>query len=750
MTDSTVTPPWDELSTRLGAHSRGEMQAQLIRYAEDLQALLDEHSSLAQSNNDLIESLNRLDQNRLTLELLINSSRDVHLATELDGVIIEANAAATTLFNGINLKGRLLDDLLPVEQRVSFAALRVQAGLGKELTHASTFILTDATSVQHVLHARAGLASGPTDGRPVLHWLMRDETDGPDVDIESNLSVMAFQNTSEGIMITDAEGEILSVNPAFTRITGYSAEEIVGQTPRLLQSGLHSPQFYQAFWHALLEDGFWQGEIINRRKNGEHFSEWLTVTSVCRSGDCIARFVAVFSDVTPLHNNEKRLNFIAYHDSLTSLANRARFLDQLGLSISLARRNNQSMTLLYIDLDGFKGINDSLGHKFGDLVLRQVAGRLSGAVRESDFVARLGGDEFVVIMPGMRDEVSRGIVAGKLIDALSQPMLFDQHNLIIGASIGSAVYPDDAEDDATLMRHADKAMYLAKQTGGNKHAVYRRENRTGEAPASEVMNARIEAALVNRQFDLHYQPCFDLVQEPPRLVGVEALLRWRQPEQDDMPPASLFAGAEQSGTVNRVGDWVLRTACAQVRDWQEHALPGLRLTVNIASQHLCEPNFVDRVQIALSESGLDAGSLELDIHERDAMSDIEGDQSRFKLLRSIGIRLAIGDLGTGNCNLQRLGSLQLSRLKVGVEFIGALHQRTELKSLCRAFLEIGAAFKLEVTAIGVETPAHLDILRQMGCRSAQGYLLGRPMPAAEFIAWASQLFAVADTTTGTP
>ena len=497
MTDSTVTPPWDELSTRLGAHSRGEMQAQLIRYAEDLQALLDEHSSLAQSNNDLIESLNRLDQNRLTLELLINSSRDVHLATELDGVIIEANAAATTLFNGINLKGRLLDDLLPVEQRVSFAALRVQAGLGKELTHASTFILTDATSVQHVLHARAGLASGPTDGRPVLHWLMRDETDGPDVDIESNLSVMAFQNTSEGIMITDAEGEILSVNPAFTRITGYSAEEIVGQTPRLLQSGLHSPQFYQAFWHALLEDGFWQGEIINRRKNGEHFSEWLTVTSVCRSGDCIARFVAVFSDVTPLHNNEKRLNFIAYHDSLTSLANRARFLDQLGLSISLARRNNQSMTLLYIDLDGFKGINDSLGHKFGDLVLRQVAGRLSGAVRESDFVARLGGDEFVVIMPGMRDEVSRGIVAGKLIDALSQPMLFDQHNLIIGASIGSAVYPDDAEDDATLMRHADKAMYLAKQTGGNKHAVYRRENRTGEAPASEVMNARIEAALVN-------------------------------------------------------------------------------------------------------------------------------------------------------------------------------------------------------------------------------------------------------------
>ncbi len=719
-----------------GPCAESPIQAQLLRYAEDLQTLLNEHANLANSNNELLDSLNRLDQERLTLELLIQSSRDAHLTTELDGVIIEANAAAASLFKVPVLRGCLLDDLMPAEARVSFAALRIQAGLGKEISHPSNFTLADESGEKHVLLTRAVLAPRQSDGRPILHWLMRDETHGRGVDIESNLSVMAFQNTSEGIMITDAEGVILSVNPAFSRITGYSLQEVVGRSPALLQSGLHSPQFYQAFWHDLLEEGFWQGEIINRRKNGENYAEWLTVTSVCRSGDCIARFVAVFSDVTPLHNNEKRLNFIAYHDSLTGLANRARFLEQLVHSISQARRSEQALTLLFIDLDGFKGINDGLGHKLGDLVLRQVAARLSRAVRESDFVARLGGDEFVVIMPGMRGEISRGLVAGKLIEALRQPMLLEGHRLNIGASIGSATFPDDADNDAMLLRHADKAMYQAKRSGGNMHVMYRQGKAQGPAVIGDTLCARINGALVSEHFELHFQPYFDLTLDPPRLSGVEALLRWRQADQHDWPPASLFGDAEHCETVNQIGAWVLNTACAQVKAWQREVFPGLRLTVNIASRYLSDPGFVGNVLGALSESGLEADSLELDIHERDAMSDIEGDQSRLSLLRSMGVQLAIGDLGSGDCNLRRLHTLPLTRLKMGVELISELHEQSDLLALCKAFIEIGAAFRFEVAAIGVETAAQLDALRQIGCRIAQGYLLGRPMPANVFLAWA--------------
>jgi diguanylate cyclase (GGDEF)-like protein/PAS domain S-box-containing protein len=729
--DAAEATPEDDMSA--APISAEALNAQLLRYAEDLQALLAEHSNLSQSHTHLIESHTRLSQNRSTLEQLIQTSRDVYISTDLMGRIVDANTAALALFNIDPLIGQLLVDLLPESERTHFETLRQMAAQGGAIDNETVFLPTRPGSTPHALKTRVIMSPSQTDGLPLLHWMMRNENGGPAVDMENSLSAMVFHNTSEGIMITDANGIILRVNPAFSKITGYSAEESVGNSSRMLSSGLHSAQFYKILWQNISEVGFWQGEVINRRKNGEHYSEWLSITAVSQTEDHSAQYVAVFSDVTPLRHNEKRLAFIAYHDNLTGLPNRAGFLDKLSLEVSQARRSKQPLTLMFIDLDGFKAINDNFGHKHGDYVLEQIANRLSASVRESDIVARLGGDEFVVILPALSNKADISIVAQKLIASVSTPILLDGDPLMVGASIGSAVFPEHATDDSTLLRHADKAMYEAKQAGGNTHIFFHPEA-VSTPPDDDEMATRIKTVLSRGELELFYQPCFDLRHDPPRIVGVEALLRWRHPTLGLLNASAFETVAERSGAISQIGEWVLRTSCNQIKTLQNNGMPELRLSVNLFSRHLREANFVNHIVNALAESGLEANKLELAIFEHDAMSHIEGDKHRLQLLRSLGLRLSITDFGSQHCNLRRLKSLSLSQLKMAPDRVGEINQQLEAKAYCQAIIGIGAAYEIEVCAMGIETAEQLASLRQLGCHFGQGVFLRKPTSFNEFLA----------------
>ena len=718
-----------------------ELQLQLYRYAEDLRTLLDRHLDLERSHASLIHSNQVMRDNQQTLERLINATHDVHLATDLECNILQSNPAARALFHTGDLGGRNVYDLLPdswldLDAMVASAqeAANVDNGRGAEAElslhrdgERPVKLLTQVVMVRRQHEP------------PMLHWLMRDSLVDIDRDLEANLSAMAFMNTAEAIMITDSEGIIVSVNPAFTKITGYEADEVLGRTPRVLNSGAQGPAFYEAFWHSLKEKGAWQGELFNRRKNGEIYSQWLNVTSARHADGSIASYISVFSDLTPLHETEKRLAFIAYHDTLTGLPNRELFLDRLGRTASQGRRSGQPFTLMFIDLDGFKAVNDSLGHEVGDRVLQQAARRLSEAVREADTVARLGGDEFVIILPNLSGAEHIGAVAQKLIRSLSAPLAVEGETVFIGGSIGCAEFPKDSKDELTLLRQADEAMYVAKQAGGNTHAFYQsREAGGAEVPVRSAEAVHDQPA--EEQFDLFYQPQYDISVLPPRLVGVEALLRWKQGGLDELLPAGFIANAERNGTMGLIDSWTLRTACQQVKLWQRRGLPDLSLSVNVSSSLLRTPNFVNQVQNVLQETGLGAASLELEIETRDGFSDIEGDQSRLWLLWSLGVRLAIDGVGDltrkHQGNLLGLKAPPLSRLKIHPSVVTNLREGRESLAVCKSILAIGQAFNLEVTAVGVENKIELHHLRKMQCGVAQGFYLGPPMPPDEFAIWA--------------
>lgn len=715
-----------------------ELQLQLYRYAEDLRTLLDQHLDLERSHANLIQSNHAMRENQQALERLINTTFDVHLATDLDCNILQSNPAARSLFQRGDLAGYNLYDLM----QDSWAVLdSLSAGAREpDNTQGAEAELTLRREHDHLvkLETRVAMVRRAHEP-PLLHWLMRDSLVDLDRGLETNLSAMAYLNTAQAIMITDAEGVIVSVNPAFTQITGYVADEVLGKTPKILNSGIQDKAFYQAFWQALKEQGAWQGELINRRKNGEIYSQWLNVTSARHADGSIASYISVFSDMTPLHETEKRLSFIAYHDTLTGLPNRELFLDRLGRTASQGRRSGQPFTLMFIDLDGFKAVNDRLGHEVGDQVLQMAAQRLNEAVREADTVARLGGDEFVIILPNLSGADHVGSVAGKLIRALSAPMTLGGETVFIGGSIGCAEFPKDSKEELALLRQADEAMYAAKRAGGNTHAIFSLANEAGVA-ALRPQTPYAPEHLAEEQFDLFYQPQYDISVLPPRLVGVESLLRWRGDGLDESLPDDFIATAERNGTMGLIDSWALRSACGQVKRWQDMGLPDLSLSVNVSSSLLRTPGFVDQVQVVLQETGLAASSLELEIEAGDAFSDIEGDQSRLWLLWSLGVRLAIDGIGDqtrrNQCHLLSLKAPPLSRLKIHPAVVTNLREGRESLAVTKSILAIGRAFGLEVTAVGVENKIELHLLRKMSCITAQGFYLGPPMPPDEFALWA--------------
>ncbi|CAA7626774.1 putative Diguanylate cyclase [Candidatus Terasakiella magnetica] len=546
------------------------------------------------------------------------------------------------------------------------------------------------------------------------------------------LAASVFHNTIEGIMITDMDGTILSVNPAFTTITGYSAEEAVGQTPRLLKSDHHDSAFYASMWKTLDDTAIWQGEIWNRRKSGEAFLEWLSISVVPDIDGRPLRYVSVFNDITELWRKDEHIRHQAYHDALTGLPNRFLLQDRLEHALDIARRARSALAVLFLDLDRFKLINDSLGHEMGDHLLRAVAGRISDCVRKSDTVARLGGDEFVVVLsdPSGTDEVAH--TAERIITALAIPLLLAGRELQVTSSIGIAMFPQDGREANALMKNADTAMYQAKDCGRNAFRFFD-SGMNNHAIERLDMEVALRHALANNEFELHYQPKLRL--PGSELNGFEALIRWNRPGHGLIAPGDFIPLAEETGLIIPIGQWVLETACRQMAIWRQAALPIGMVAVNLSARQFQDPQLLENIAGILATSGLPPQSLELELTESTVMANPAQAAHSLDRLRQMGISIAVDDFGTGYSSLSYLKRLPIQTLKIDRSFIIDIGRNTEDEAIIETIVALGKALNLDLVAEGVETEAQAAFLASRGCGSAQGFLYSRPISATAMTAW---------------
>ncbi|MBV6285719.1 bifunctional diguanylate cyclase/phosphodiesterase [Pseudomonas aegrilactucae] len=571
----------------------------------------------------------------------------------------------------------------------------------------------------------------PIAGVDCMLTIARDITERHLMQEKLQLAATVFENTAEGVLITDIDQHISAVNRAFSEITGYSEFEALGQTPRLLASGQHDSAFYAALWHQLTAEGHWQGEIQNRRKNGELYPAWLTISAVRNHERAITHFVAVFADISSLKHAQAKLDYQAHHDPLTGLPNRTLFESRLLAALNCAQASSRQGAVLFLDLDRFKHINDSLGHPVGDLLLKAIAQRLKEQVRDIDTVARLGGDEFIILLPGLHQASDAEHIANKLLACFGAPFQAGEHEFFTSASIGTSLYPQDGTDVASLIRNADAAMYRSKAKGRNRVESYTRDL-TAQAAERIALEHELRRAIERNELTLSYQPKFSL--KTQSLVGAEALIRWHHPTFGDVPPEHFIPLAEENGMILQLGDWVLEQACRQMQVWKQHYRTFGPLSVNLAGAQLRQPLLVKRIEQLLKTHQLKAGELQLEITENFIMSQAEEALAILHQLKRLGVQLAIDDFGTGYSSLSYLKRLPLDILKIDQSFIRGLPDDPHDAAIARAIIALGRSMQLTIIAEGVETQAQQQFLAAEGCEQIQGYIVSLPLPAAEFAA----------------
>lgn len=531
----------------------------------------------------------------------------------------------------------------------------------------------------------------------------------------------------DGIMITDHDGIIQSVNPSFCNITGYSLQEVVGQSPRLLSSGLHQTEFYRNMWQVLLQHGHWQGEIWNKRKNGELYPQWLTITAIRNEQQQISQFAAIFSDITERKQQEQKIHQLAYIDELTGLANRRMFFDRLQLSLANAHRHNHQLAVLFLDLDLFKRINDTLGHQAGDQALKEVARRISETVREGESVARLGGDEFTILLPEISQTDPLECLARRLIKQIEKPVRLLDQEFFLTTSIGIAVYPQDGVNAEQLVKHADVAMYQAKNSGRNQYCFYHAS--AGQQNVDELkLEQALREALRLQQLDVYYQPKFTL--DSQQLVGLEALVRWQHPQLGVMSPALFIPLAEKLGLICTLGEQVLQRVCLQLTQWHNCTIP---VSVNISALQLADSEFVTRLHHIILLADVPPQRIELELTESCLIPE-QAEQTQYQLtqLKALGFKLSIDDFGTGYSSLSYLRRLPIDTLKIDQSFVRDLPDNPGACQIVSAIIAMAKALGLDVIAEGIEHQQQLEFLRQAGCNQGQGYLVSAPRPAQEF------------------
>lgn len=562
--------------------------------------------------------------------------------------------------------------------------------------------------------------------------IVRDITERKQVEEMLRISAIAFESQS-GMIVTTANALILRVNRAFTTLTGYSAQEMLGQTPKLLSSGRHDKAFFKAMWDVLKETGHWQGEIWNRHKNGLVFAEWLSISAVTAPDGSVSHYVGTYADITENKDAVAEIHRLAYYDPLTHLPNRRMLQDRLGQELSAVARKRVHGAILFLDLDNFKSLNDTRGHDAGDQLLVEVARRLRAAVREGDIVGRLGGDEFVVLLQDLSVEAETAAIQTKLIgekvlDELIRPYKFDEYEFQCSASIGIRLYREQGTVEE-LLRHADIAMYQAKTSGGKSLCFFDPAMQT-LVTARADMEKDLRRALEQNQFKLYFQ---SQVVRNRDIVGAEVLLRWQHPEQGLVSPLDFIPLAEKTSLILPIGQWVLENACKQLKDWGgDSHTRHVQLAVNVSTRQFRQPNFVDQIKQVLRNNAISIDMLKLELTESLVLDNINDTITKMHALREVGVRFSLDDFGTGYSSFSYLTQLPLDQLKIDRSFVRNIGVKATDAIIVQTIIGMAHNLGIEVIAEGVETEAQRDFLEQHGCSACQGFLFSKPVPIEEF------------------
>ncbi len=654
--------------------------------------------------------------------LLFDNERDALTLVDLEsGRFLDVNAAFVHMlgYERADLEGlgpeHLSDE--PVATATSLARLREHG-----------FVRVPARPLRckdgRRLWVEMSLSAFEWRGRRVVSAILRDITGQRQAEERRLLWSRVLEDSAEAIVIADAAGRVLTVNKAFSEMSGYGPDEVLGTSPReLLDAGQHDEGFCQGLQASVARTGRWQGEIWSRRKSGEVYPAWVSITAVRDEQGTLTHHVGISSDISERKEAAQRIHFLAHHDFLTGLPTRTLASDFALQALAQARRRGLALALLYVDLDRFKSINDSLGHHAGDQLLQRMAERLVASLPAGHTVARLGGDQFLVLLPDLARGEEAGLAAEQVLRALRAPLEVEERELTVTASIGISLFPHDGDDVAQLLKNAEAAMYHAKEVGRNNFQFFT-PDLNARAFEALSMEMSLKMALERDEFLLLYQPQVEA--EGGRLVGVEALLRWRHRDLGLVSPARFVPLAEEHGLILPIGDWVLRTACSQVRRWLDEGLPAVPVAVNMSALQFRRPGLAERLQEILADTGLPARFLELELTESIVMHQAEATIALLAQLQQMGLSLSIDDFGTGYSSLSYLRRFPIHKLKIDQSFVRDLPRDPDAAAITAAIVGMGKSLKLRIIAEGVETAEQLELLRGLRCDEVQGYLTGAP------------------------
>ena len=717
----------DEIG-RLGRHLAWT-RSELKRLFDELRAKTDALEADLAHRREIEDALRR---SETKYRELFWSNLDGIVICDLDGQIQDANPAF------LHLTGHTLEQL----KSLNFWGMVAQEShaiehfnLDNKVLHLGYCEEFEANYLNRFGHpvpvSVKTVAMRAPAGQIVAVWRMvRDISERRSAEERMQLAAKVFDNTTEGILITDADQRIRVVNRAFCDITGYGQAEVLGQRPALLASGRHDREFFQQMWQQLQQQGAWQGEIWNRRKNGEIYPEWLAINVVRNTMDDISHYVAIFSDQTERLAADERIQFLAHFDVLTSLPNRAFMQDRTQLAIQAAARDGAYLALLLLDLDRFKMINESLGHSAGDLLLQMAADRIKAVLEPGQMLARQGGDEFIIVLPGLADTAEADKVAERIIATFAAPVELRGHQITVTTSMGISVYPADGQDFDMLVRNADTAMYYAKSQGRNG---FKRYTANLNALAHEVLaiETQLRTGLERNEFVLHYQPQVDM--QTGRIVGAEALIRWQHPTLGLIGPYRFIHVAENCGFITQLGNWVIQECCRQQASWRQQGLPAITLALNLSALQFAQPDLLDTLQQALAVHNLPGDALDIEVTESVVMEDADSTIQLINRIKAMGMHLSIDDFGTGYSSLSYLKRFKADKLKIDRSFVESIPEDSDSCEIAKAVINIARILNMRVLAEGVETVAQWQFLLAEGCDLVQGYLLAKPVPVDDFV-----------------
>ncbi len=664
---------------------------------------------------------------------LIQSAPEAMVFVDPQGKIVLVNDQMKKMFGyeEVEMKGKAVEMLISLNH-IDHAGLRADffANASIKAMKGGAELLA-VHKDDHEFPVAVNLSQIATEDGLVVCVAVRDITENKKTEQQLRLWAEILKNSGEGMFVTDVEANIILTNDSFVRISGYSTEEIIGQKPSLFKSDRHGREFYQRMWNSLRQTGYWQGEIWDRRKDGTVYPKWSTISRVIDDKQKVTHYIAIFNDITDRKKAEDRIRYLAFYDDLTGLPNRSLLQDRLQSAIEHAKRFEEKLAVMFMDLDNFKIINDSLGHSAGDDLLQQVGKRLEGICRSSDTISRFGGDEFVIILPSSEHPLHAVHVAERVAQALNTSFDINGFSLRMTASIGICLYPEDGGDVDSLIRNADVAMNNIKENGRGNYRFYSMELNAMAAERLSLIND-LRLALEQNEFVLHYQPKVNAISG--KMTGVEALLRWNHPKKGMVPPLAFIAELEETRLIIPVSEWILQEVCRQQREWAQMGLGQISVAVNISAVQFQQPAFLETIKafIGTCETWQ---CIEFEVTEGVVLKNPAEAIEIMEKLKDMGLLLSLDDFGTGFSSLSYLRRLPIDKLKIDQTFVREMMGNPKDIVIIKAILDLSKGLNLKTIAEGVETEEQLSILRSMGCDEIQGYYFAKPMPGEAFVRW---------------